>query len=492
MKPLNIDKTGCSNISSNCVVWQGPDIECINLCKGDSVTEIVYKLALELCKLVDTFDLTTYDLKCFSSGVCQPQDFRDFINILITKVCALQECNPDCIDSCNPCPIAPPVGAAETGGDPYVPIAKEFQFKNGATGDDVTTLKVSEYAQVIGQKVSSLVNSTNILQATIADHSTRIKNLEDAPAPIVEFPTVTPLGVLPSVATSMQLVLSATEQQFIQLRTALGNENKIYTNIQKQLSNINDLKSLTTPGSNMSSLQGWTSQPADQADILGNALIMIADMRNALVNVISNLLPSDCSAISLSIITAFSGGQLTLYIKGTLPALNFVNTSGQGTIFTITDSNGNSILTTINIFSIINLPAGFVIDLTGTILNTSGNLTITGDPSFTHKTTGSVCQSHLQYTLVNQATCPDVVYTPTDTTIGFSFTTTGAMQAYSVEIWNSSNTVLIASQTFVSNVVQGITGTFDALTSLTLYKLRVKITINGVESPCEFTSVTTI
>ena len=61
MKPLNIDKTGCSNISSNCVTWQGPDIECISLCKGDSITEVVYKMALELCKLMDTFDLKNYD-----------------------------------------------------------------------------------------------------------------------------------------------------------------------------------------------------------------------------------------------------------------------------------------------------------------------------------------------------------------------------------------------------------------------------------------------
>ena len=49
MKPLNLDKSTCNPISSNCVIWGGPDIECINLCKGDTITDVTYKLALELC-----------------------------------------------------------------------------------------------------------------------------------------------------------------------------------------------------------------------------------------------------------------------------------------------------------------------------------------------------------------------------------------------------------------------------------------------------------
>ena len=40
---------GCNPMSSNCVLWQGPDIPCINLCKGDSISDITAKLAEELC-----------------------------------------------------------------------------------------------------------------------------------------------------------------------------------------------------------------------------------------------------------------------------------------------------------------------------------------------------------------------------------------------------------------------------------------------------------
>jgi hypothetical protein len=49
MKPLNLDNKPCSPISSNCVIWQGPDIECINICNDDSVSDVVSELATELC-----------------------------------------------------------------------------------------------------------------------------------------------------------------------------------------------------------------------------------------------------------------------------------------------------------------------------------------------------------------------------------------------------------------------------------------------------------
>ena len=44
MKPLNLDNSPCSPISSNCVIWQGPDISCINICKGDTVSDVVAAL----------------------------------------------------------------------------------------------------------------------------------------------------------------------------------------------------------------------------------------------------------------------------------------------------------------------------------------------------------------------------------------------------------------------------------------------------------------
>lgn len=496
MKPLNIDKTGCSNISSNCVSWQGPDIECIGLCKGDSVTEVVYKLAVELCALMDTFDLSNYDLSCFKTGVCQPQSFKDFINILINKVCALQACNPQCGDSCNPCPPTSASASAFSSmapgsGDTYVPIAREFQYTN-ATGDLVTSMAVSDYAQAVGNKVSTLVNSTKIIQETLSNHSGRIDALEKQGPPQFEMPTIVPVGVLPKEATSMQLVLAATEQQFTELKSAVGDQSRIFANVQKLNSGINDSRSLSKPGTNVSSLPGYTAQPANLADVVGNALVLLSDMRIAVATLLSNYIPSTCDAISLDLTATLRGSNVVLYIQGTLPIASFTNSSGAGTIFTIKDAQGNSASYTIDIFSIMNVASGYSIDVSNTRLNTSGNLVISANPSFTNRTTDSVCKSALEYTVVNVGICPTVQYGPELETINFAFNTSGGMQSYTVELYNSAGTDVLQSQVFVSNTIEGITGKFEGLSSRTLYKIRIKIVVNSVTTPCEFASVTTL
>ena len=41
MLPINKKNGPCDPISSNCVIWQGPDIECVDICHGDSISAVV-------------------------------------------------------------------------------------------------------------------------------------------------------------------------------------------------------------------------------------------------------------------------------------------------------------------------------------------------------------------------------------------------------------------------------------------------------------------
>jgi hypothetical protein len=90
MKPLNLDNQNCSPVSSNCVVWEGPDMPCIKLCKGDSVSDAVAALANELCSLLDSLNATSYDTTCLSLSK-QPQTTHDLIQTLIDKICAISK-----------------------------------------------------------------------------------------------------------------------------------------------------------------------------------------------------------------------------------------------------------------------------------------------------------------------------------------------------------------------------------------------------------------
>lgn len=77
----------CIPTSSNCIIWQGPNIECIELCKGDTITDVVYKLAVSYCELKEQLDIGNYDIDCIDYGVT---NINKLLQLLINKICDLQ------------------------------------------------------------------------------------------------------------------------------------------------------------------------------------------------------------------------------------------------------------------------------------------------------------------------------------------------------------------------------------------------------------------
>jgi len=85
------EKENCAPQSSNCVVWQGPNLECINLCKGDSISDVVYKLAVELCKIKDATDMSLVDFDCLLNDCANTNNPEEtvagIIQLIIDNVC---------------------------------------------------------------------------------------------------------------------------------------------------------------------------------------------------------------------------------------------------------------------------------------------------------------------------------------------------------------------------------------------------------------------
>jgi hypothetical protein len=170
MKPLNLDNKPCSPISSNCVVWQGPDIPCIKLCTGDTVSDVVSAMATELCTILDTLKVSNYDLTCFNLQACGPEDFQALIQFLITKICELEGVTPETKDI----PTCP---------DCVVSVAECF-----VTGTQ-TTMQLVDYVQLIGEKICNLITEIGLIQAQITDILIRVTALENAPIPTFTLPT---------------------------------------------------------------------------------------------------------------------------------------------------------------------------------------------------------------------------------------------------------------------------------------------------------------
>lgn len=129
---------GCMPISSNCVIWQGPKIPCLNLCKGDTITDVLYKFATDYCALLEQLDPEKYDLSCLNSTSCTITDFKDLIQALIDKICEVEKQE----------------GPRGPKGDPG---------KDGEDGDYVVTTNVSPGANCPcgGIKVQLFDGTTN-------------------------------------------------------------------------------------------------------------------------------------------------------------------------------------------------------------------------------------------------------------------------------------------------------------------------------------------
>lgn len=497
MKPLNLNTTGCDPISSNCVIWQGPDIPCIHLCKGDTVSDVVFKLATELCEVLDIFDVSTYDLPsaCFNNQACNPSDFHALIQLIIYKICCLE--SDDEVSCENASGTARVSSSSErlltdsTCPDCYVTIAECFRYTN-EFGDLVESMKLDDYARTIGNKVCDLVNQINNLNAAVSDLDLRVTALENTPAPIVTLPTVTPVCVIsPAVPVNMNIVLSALEQQFCSLVSVTGSPNNISSAIAKQCIGLNGSDALGPYGGTMAALSGWITTANTLAASMNNMWLTICDLRAAVQNIKENCCPSGCDGVEISLTAVLSGTELRIFLNGTLPP-GFSDCAPAGNIFKVTDGYGAYVNTPISVATYINDPIGFALNIGVTPLNILTNITITSDVCVTDGT--STCQLCINYTVTNISTCPSVTIIPdvvTGTSVTVLYTPLYVPGNYTTEIWSSDFTTLVASVTQYLTTANPVTQIIPGLTPGTNYQLRLVIDAAGNISECPYSTFAT-
>lgn len=91
MKKVNqyINKN-CEKQSSNCVIYQGPEIECIDYCENEDIGSMFHKFSLEFCPILAQFTaLNTISYSC-QTPVAQPT-LLNLFNSLFEKDCDLQD-----------------------------------------------------------------------------------------------------------------------------------------------------------------------------------------------------------------------------------------------------------------------------------------------------------------------------------------------------------------------------------------------------------------
>ena len=288
MKPLNYDNSPCSPISSNCVIWQGPDLPCIKLCKGDTISDVIEALALELCGILDTLDIKNYDLTCFDITACGPKDFVTLIQFLIDRICALENIDatttsttaagcPDCVVSVAPC------------------------FVIGTQ----TTMQLVDYVNAIGLRICSIITDIANINLQISSLLIRVTALEDAPSPAIPIPSIV-------INCNIGTLLSGNSYSLdIVLDQLINNTTNGYCSLMGVLGTISQIGTSLVPDCSFSiditSNPNWTATPTTLAESITNIWIALCEITSTPLSV------EDTNTINLD----FTTGVLTANVQDT-------------------------------------------------------------------------------------------------------------------------------------------------------------------------------
>jgi hypothetical protein len=358
----------CAPVSSNCVIWQGPDIPLINLCKGDSISDVTAKLASELTTLVEQLDITGFDVSCFPPICPKPENIHDLIQFILDTLCAC------CVNG---------QGGSGTGGGTTtceeslsceVPIAACFQYVD-SFGNNVTTMKLVDYAQAIANKVCSFTSQISTINNTLTDHETRLDTLEACVLPCNTDPvqpTVPSSQCILPLETNIPIVDFAEELeiQFCGLKSATGTPTEINTALDVSCANtIGSSPSLADPISNpsMSTISGWTATPDTLAESFGNLWITVCDLRNAFMNLKTTV--DACCGVNCNDNTFSLSGLMTARFNADLTMSGNINNAfqycaGTSGIIKVTDPWGTvtTITTTEDIINDVNNNVPYTFD----------------------------------------------------------------------------------------------------------------------------------
>ena len=283
MKPLNLDNSPCSPVSSNCVIWAGPNIPCIKLCTGDTISDVVHKLATELCTIMDYLKVDSYDLSCFNLASCKPNDFQELLQFLIDRICALENIDPTTVVTTTTTTSPTTKSAVVTD---YLMTAAPC-FGGG-------TVTLIDYVDQIGNKICNIVTDIAIINSGINSLDVRVTALESAPTPTFVIPSFilqcsigTIIPVLAAGSTQdIDVVLSRfINEEWCPYKAVFDSPTNLSNAITSQcILGTDDSEALkyTAPGTQMQvAYPAYVAAPTTLAEAVNNLWIALCDVRNA-------------------------------------------------------------------------------------------------------------------------------------------------------------------------------------------------------------------
>lgn len=484
MLPVNSKHVSpCTNTSSSCVLWQGPDIPCIGICDGDTIDDVIGKLGEAFCDItVGGVSLVGLDLKCvIPQGQAQPSTVVDAFNSLASYICALPKVQPYTL--------------------PFLNLPSCLQYVDPSTGNTVTQSRLDTFLLLLSNEFCDLVSTVNnivdvdlvAINSAISVLQNQVNALQNASNDF----NVTSSCFYPSSQVLISTLVLDIESAFCNLRTATGTVSQINTAISNVCVNGNN--SLLGSSGTYSGLTDWINSPNTLAGIVNNLWQVVCDMRTAISNInntTQSSIGNDCDSMIFDFNVEFvkSNSSITNFkfnFSNSIIGGAFSDTNGSTTI-TITDTLGNSITGNADISGVYQ-NAGNIFTMGIGTLSPYAPYTVRVAFSVTDGTT--TCSNTITEVIYNEPPCPDnlLIEPPATTSASVMFTTNLPSKAiYHIEAIDTSGAVV--SSYIASGINSGVNmaPVLTGLTPASNYYIKFTVIIDNRVKVCLFDLIETI
>lgn len=298
MIPTNSNNpNNCDPISSNCVVWQGPDLDCVNVCQGDTISDVIAALCTQLTLLQTLVGSGNTEFNIANINQSEltgtpATNLEELIQLMIDNIILNQGGSPS--GSGDPSTFnCDNVMACAVTGQPAC-FTELTGFSNGES--------LLRWISEVSQHLCDLGTTSSTTQAITTTLQTKVAALESAPTgdpnPMLYSSGVVTKGQLTPIATITQ----ALDQQFVTLRNSTGTPSNITTGVN------NEPADLPQPVSAASYSKSLITSPATAGDAIYNIWLAIEDLRAATKDIQDNC----CSTVQMQRM----GGIYSFYANG--------------------------------------------------------------------------------------------------------------------------------------------------------------------------------
>lgn len=397
--------------SSNNIIWEGEPLPCILLCTGDVVSDVIYKLAIEICAMKKAYNLKDLDLKTvFTACIACPQPVKTLQNVfqlIINKIMSMDA-------------IIAAINSTGTSSEEInIVLASCFLPYVNSNGDTLTKLPQSNYTRLLATKVCSVITSVNGIVIRVNSLETNVAIMAVQIAALGTEATVTSCLQSTAIPVPISTAYTTLDTQFCALSKALGTPTKLLKSYTAQPTGLKDLTQLGGNNAPMSAINSngisWISTVSTGADSITNMWLTVMDMRGAVQAMQDNCCKVSCDSITIDFSVKLNDARTIAYVyfasKSKIPTGFYDCDTSLGNKLTITDALGNTTYANVKLANLVNYTLVnsvmtepyATIDLSSTSIAPSSDYTFSMDACLTNGT--MTCQKCITKSVTYKDTC---------------------------------------------------------------------------------------